>query len=147
MITKKKSVMNQKKKKNEEECFKWKVIAALLHEQIGNKPECILKLLFYDDQYNWNGLEFPLTIQIIDKFERSNPDIAVNLLFNSKKGTYATRRSGFNGKCSKQVNLLMIVDWEKRHYTALKNLSKLFKFFNATYKGAYHFCINYFLHE
>ena len=80
-ITKKKVVIN--KKNNDEECFKQKVRAELFYKEIGNKPEYILKLQHYDDQYNWNGFEFPLAIQIID-----NPGIAVNVLFNSKNGTY-----------------------------------------------------------
>ena len=45
-------------------------------------------------------------------------------------------------KCKKQVNLLMIVDGEKRHYTAIKIISRLLKSLNATHKGAYHFCMN-----
>ena len=51
--------------------------------------------------------------------------------------------SGRNVKCKKQVNLLMIVDNEKRHYTATKGISRLLKALNATHKGAYHFCMNY----
>ena len=35
----------------------------------------------------------------------------------------------------------MIVDGEKRHYIAIKSISRLFKSFNTTHKGAYHFCI------
>ena len=73
---------------------------------------------------------------------RSNPDIAVNVLFNSKKGIYTAGRSEINGKCSKQVNLLMIVDGENRHDTANKNLSRLLKSLNACHKGTYHFCMN-----
>ena len=45
-------------------------------------------------------------------------------------------------KCKKQVNLLMIVDGEKRYYTAIKSISRLLKSLNATHKGAYHFCMN-----
>ena len=37
----------------------------------------------------------------------------------------------------------MIEDGEKRHYTAIKNISRLLKSLNATHKGAYHFCTNY----
>ena len=37
----------------------------------------------------------------------------------------------------------MIVDGENRHYTAIKSMSRLLKSLNATYKGAYHFCMNF----
>ena len=36
----------------------------------------------------------------------------------------------------------MIVDGEKRHYTAIKTISRLLKSLNATHKGTYHFCMN-----
>ena len=39
----------------------------------------------YENQYNWEGLEFPVSIKKIDNFERDNPDIAVNVLFSNKK--------------------------------------------------------------
>ena len=55
---------------------------------------------------------------------------------------YTACRSELNRNCSKQVNLLMIVDRENRHYTAIKNISRLLKSFNATHKGAYHFFMN-----
>ena len=45
-------------------------------------------------------------------------------------------------KCKKQVNLLMIVDGENRHYTVIKSISRLLTSLNATRKGAYHFCMN-----
>ena len=44
-------------------------------------------------------------------------------------------------KCKKQVNLLMIVDGENRHYTAIKRIYRLLKSLNTTHKGAYHFCM------
>ena len=60
----------------------------------------------------------------------------------SKNKIYIARRSEFNSKRNKQVNLLMIADGENRHYTAVKSLSRLLKSLNAKHKGAYHFCIN-----
>ena len=71
--------------------------------------------------------------------------MAVNVLLSNKKSQkkniHTVHRSGRSIKCEKQVNLLMIVDGEERHYTAIKNISRLLKFLNATRKGAYHFCM------
>ena len=65
-------------------------------------------------------------IKKIDKFEKNNPGIAVNVLFSKKKNQniYTASRSERNVKCKKQINLLMIVDGEKRHYTPIKNISR-----------------------
>ena len=38
----------------------------------------------------------------------------------------------------------MIVDGENRHYTAIKSIFRLLKSLNATQRGAYHFCMNWF---
>ena len=45
-------------------------------------------------------------------------------------------------KYKKQVNLLMIVDGEERHYTAIKNISRLLSKLNGETKRAYHYCMN-----
>ena len=88
-IAKMKAVLNPQNR-DDEECFKWGVIASLHQEEIDRHPERITKLQRYEDQYNWQGLEFPVAINKIDKFEKNNEDIAVNVLYiysGQKKGT------------------------------------------------------------
>ena len=141
-IRNKKAVINSQNK--DEECFKWALIEALHHEDIQHHPERINSPSPYENQYNWKGLEFPVSIKKIDKFEKNNPDIAVNVLFSKKKNQniYTAQRSERNVKCKKQVNLLMIVDGEKRHYTAIKNISRLLSKLNGKTQHAYHYCMN-----
>ena len=79
----KKAVINPQNKN--EEYFKWAVIAALHNEEIKNNPERISFVRPYENQHNWKGLEFPVSIKKIDKFEKNNSDIAVNVLFGNKK--------------------------------------------------------------
>lgn len=76
-----------------------------------DNPEHISELHHFESQYNWNGLEFPQAIQTIGRFERNNPGIAVNVLFNSKESIYTARRSEFNRKCDKQANSLTRREW------------------------------------
>ena len=59
-----------------------------------------------------------------------------------KKDIYTVHRSEHNVKCKNQVNLLMIEDGEKRHYTAIKNISRLLSKLNKKTRRAYHFCMN-----
>ena len=68
----------------------------LLLEEIKKDHQRILKLSPYEDQYNWNELEFPLAIQKKGKFERNNPVIAVNVLFNKKERIYTACWSELN---------------------------------------------------
>ena len=127
----KKAVINQQNK--DEECFKWAVIEALHHEEIKHHPERISLLRPYENQYNWKGLEFPVSIKKIDKFEKNSPDIAVNVLFSNKKIIYTAHRS----ERKKQVNLLMIAEGEKRHYTAIKGISRLLLKLNGKTRRLY----------
>ena len=138
----KKAVINPQNK--DEECFKWAVIEALHHEEIKHHPERISLLRPYENQYNWKGLEFPVSIKKIDKFEKKNPGIAVNVLLSYKKNQniYTARRSERNVKCKKQVNLLMIVDGGKRHYTAIKSISRLLLILNGKARRGCHFCMD-----
>ena len=49
------------------------------------------------------GLEIPVLIKKINKFEKNNPDMAVNVLFSNKKSSrkdiHTVRRSEWNTKC------------------------------------------------
>ena len=114
------------------------------HEEIKKDHQCTSRLSPYEKQYNWKGLEFPVSIKKIDKFEKNNPGIAVNMLFSKKKSqnVYTVRRSKHNVKNKEQVNLVMIEDGEKRHYTATKNISGLLSKLNEKTQRAYHYCIN-----
>ena len=64
------------------------------------------------------------------------------MLFNKKESIYTARRSELNGKCKKQVTLLMIVDGENKRHTAIKNISRLLSKLNGKSNCAYHFCMN-----
>ena len=114
--------------KKDEECFNWAVIAALHHDEIKKDHQRISKLKPYENQYNWEGLEFPVPIKKIDKFEKNNPGIAVNVLLSNKKiqkeSMYTACRSMRNGNSKKQVKLLMTVDGEEKHYATIKNMSR-----------------------
>ena len=121
-IKSKKTVINPQNK--DEDCFKWAIIEPLHHEEIKQNPDKISLRRRYEKQYNWKGLEFPVSIKIIDKFEKNKPGIAVNVLFSKKKSQdiYTVCRSEHNVKCKDQVNLLMIKDGEKKHYNAVQNM-------------------------
>ena len=140
----KKAVINPQNK--DEECFKWTVNEALHHKQIKHHPERISLLRPYENQYNWKGLEFPVSIKKIDKFEKNNPGKAVNVLFCKKESQniyiYITSTSERNGNCKKQVNLFMITNGEKRHYNMIKSISRLLSKLIGKTRRAHHICMN-----
>ena len=144
-IENKHAVLNPKN--DDDECFKWAVIQALHHEEIGKDPQRINKLKPFVSRYNWNGIKFPATTNQISKFEKQNPDIAVNVLFlHLGKEVRQYYISEYNGERNKIVDLLLIEEWGKKHYCAIKNRSKLLSKLNSNHNGKEHFCI-YCLHS
>ena len=62
-LARKKAIVNPHT--HDEECFKWSVIAA---ENVGMKdPQRVSNLRKFKDNYNWSGLEFPVSIKDIGK--------------------------------------------------------------------------------
>ena len=138
MDSEQKEVINPKNE-NDEECFKWAVTVALHHEEIKSHPERISNIMRYTNNYNWSGLKFPVAINDIGKFEKNN-GISVNVLGVKGQKPYPLRISKYSGQ--KTVNLLLITDGEKRHYTAIKSLSRLLWSSNSKHGHKQHFCPN-----
>ena len=135
-LMKKKAIINPKN--SDMECFKWAVIAAMKWEEVGNNPERVSKLRRYEGDFDWGDLEFPVSFRDINKFERNN-EIGVNILAIENKKTYICRK----GKdYDRIVNLMLITDVEnsnKKHYVAVKSLSRLLSKQNSKHKEAQHF--------
>ena len=138
-LTKKQAIINPKN--SDMEFFKWAVIAAMKWEEIGNNPERVSKLRRYEGDFDWSDIEFPVSFRDINKFER-NKEIGVNILAVENKKTYICRK----GKdYNRIVNLMLIADVEnpnKKHYVAVKSLSRLLSKQNSKHKEAQHFCTN-----
>ena len=122
------SVINPKNE-NDEECFKCAVTVALHHKEIKSHPERISNIMRYTNNYNWSRLEFSVAIHKINKFEKDN-DISVNVYGVKEQRPYICRKSKYNDR-SNVVNLLLMVNGEKIHYTAIKSLSRLLRDSNS----------------
>ena len=72
-----------------EECFKWLVIAV---ENVGMKdPQRVSNLRKFTYNYDWSGLELPVSIKDIGKFETRN-NISVNILAVEGRDIYIHRK-------------------------------------------------------
>ena len=121
-LSKKNALINQNNEEDEE-CFKWAVIASLHHEEIKTKVQRISKLKKFESRHNWERLEYQVAINKIDKFKKGNPEIVVNIL-SKDNGIYICRRSKHTDR-KNDVNLLLISGREENYYTAIKNFSRL----------------------
>ena len=139
-LMKKKAIINPRN--SDMECFKWAIIAAMKWEEIGNNLERISKLKRYENEFDWNGLEFPICLRDISKFESRN-EIGVNILAVENRKIYICRK----GKdYDRTTNLMLITEnnekGNKKHYVAVKSLPRLLSRQNSKHKETQYFCTN-----
>ena len=138
-LMKKKAIINPRN--SDMECFKWAIIAAMKWEEIDRDHQRVSKLKRYEKEFDWSGLEFPVSFRDINKFERNN-EIGVNILAVKSKKIYICRK----GKdYDRIVNLMLIANVEnpnRKHYVAVKSLSRLLSKQNSKHKEAQYFCTN-----
>ena len=72
-------------KNDELECFKWSVLAAL-HPALKHAQR-VTKYQDYKDELKFEGINFPVSIDKISKFEKQNPGISITItgITNDKK--------------------------------------------------------------
>ena len=121
---------------DDEECFKWSVITA---EKVGMKdPQRVSNLRKFTDNCDWSGLEFPVSIKDIGKFETRN-NISVNILAVEGRDIYIHRKG--RRMMGREINLLMVSEDGINHYVT-KSLSRLLKSSSTNHKCKQHFCMN-----
>ena len=132
----KKAIINPKNE--DQECFKWAVITALEFQNIESHPERISNLIKFSNKYDWSGLGFPVSFKDISKFEFRN-QISINLLAIEDKEIYICRKGG---NYERIINLMIIFENNRKHYVAIKSLSRLLSSKNTNHKGKEYFCKN-----
>ena len=123
---------------DDEECFKWSVIAADRWMDIGSHPERVSNLKEFADNCDWSGLEFPVSIKDVGKFETRN-NVSVNVLAVEGRDIYIHRKGR---RMDREINLLIVSEDGIRHYTAIKSSSRLLSSKNSNTKRKQHFCMN-----
>ena len=83
-------------------------------------------------------MKFPVAIKDVNVFEVNN-DISVNVLSVENKDIYICRK-GIRRDC--EINLLLVSEDDKLHYTVIKSLSRLLSSSNSKHKRKQYFCNN-----
>ena len=89
-IAKREAMINPQNK--DEECFKRAIIGADKWMDIDSHPERVPNLREFADNYDWSGLEIPVSLKQIGTFEAQN-NISVNVLGSEGKDIYILRNS------------------------------------------------------
>ena len=88
----KKAIINLKS--DDEECFKWAITRALNSVE-KNSERIDIKLREKPEVLNWQGLKFPVNLSDINKFEKHNSSISVNV-FGDENLVYPLRTASTN---------------------------------------------------
>lgn len=140
VIKNKRAIVNLKN--TYDECFKWSILAALHHNEVyaknRNKVNDAMSYRCWANELNFDGIDFPVRLNQIERFMQQNEHIAVNVYyFDSEKECVCPRFLASKSLEKQYIHLLMLTEatgvHSKRtheesthsHYCWIKNLSAL----------------------
>ena len=137
----KKAIINMKNKDNNK-CFLWSVLRGLNPKN--EHPERIDEdLKSKENTLNMEGIEYPVSLKDIKRFEKQNLDISISVLGYSKdEKIYPLRISKKENKRKHNIVLLLIKDGDKSYYCYVKTLSALLSSQVNKRKSKLYFCLN-----
>ena len=122
-----KSIVNVKN--DDQQCFKWAILAAL--HPADHHAERINHYQPFKEELNFTGIEFPVTVDQIGKFEKLNPDISITVLgidIPKNEEKESSKLFPLRVPNQQQEHHVVLLYWsrgDKYHYAWVKNLSRL----------------------
>ena len=123
-------------------CFLWSILAHLYDFPSNRNRVQKYQYLDYVKDFNldMSNISFPTPIDQLDRFERRNPTLAINVFGwdEEEKKIYYRRPTKSLGEC--QINLLLISNNEQSHYVLITNVSAMLTRQLSHHNGKKHFC-------
>ena len=120
-LANKKAIINMKNTDNK--CFLWCVLRAL-NPCEKDSQRIDKKIKEKENTLNMDGIEYPVSLKDIDKFENQNPTISITVLGYERKIVYPLRNSN-NMDREHNIILILIEEDGVKHYCLVKNVSRL----------------------
>ena len=100
-------------------------------------------------ELDMTGIETPVSLSSIPKFESQNPSISVNVLVYEKNDLIPVYTSKFLNERPHHINLLLLSKGDKFHYTLITSLSRLVRGRTQSHCKAYvcPYCLHPFAEE
>ncbi len=137
----KKGIINIKN--NDNKCFMWSILAGI--HPVCRDAEKLHHYQQFQDELDFSGIEFPVTIDKIGKFEQQN-NISINVFgFEDVLFPLYITKEHFNI----HVNLLLYSQGTTRHYCLIKDLNKFLYSQNRKKARMYYcrYCLHGFIRE
>ena len=140
-LANKKAIINVKNKDNK--CFSWCVLRAL-NPKADNAERVDKELKTKENALNMEGIEYPVSLKDLNKFENQNPTISITVLGYEGKSIYPLRNS-HNTDMDYKIILMLIEEGGEKHYCLIKDrkaLSRLLPSQVSNHNGEHYFCLN-----
>ena len=118
-LANKKAIINMQNKDNK--CFLWCVLRALNPKD--NHPERVDKEL-KENTLNMEGIEYPVSLRDLNKFENQNPTISITVFGYKEKGVHPLRNSD-NMDREHKIVLILIEKAGVQHYCLVESIGRL----------------------
>ena len=135
-LANKKVIINMKNEDNK--CFLWCVLRAL-NPKDGNPERLDKKLKEKENTLNMEGIEYPVSLKDLNKFENQNPTISITVFGYERKIVYPLRNSD-NMDREHKIRLMLIEKDGVQHYCLVKNPSCLLSSQVSKHNGKKYFC-------
>ena len=131
----KKAIINVQNRDNQ--CLRWAIRAAFFPASKGTK---VTRTSSYptEDGLNFAGIDFPTPVSQIDKLERQNPNLAINV-FGWEKDQVIVHRLSEKGGEINRINLMITKQGENTHYSYVRRLTAL-PYDQNRHNESNHFC-------
>ena len=120
---------------NDNKCFIYSVLAYIHKIDSKDHPQRPIKYIKYEKELNMDGIEYPVKLKDIKKFESQNPDINIYVFALPDKNKPKESKEYFSGlyniyktkypEGNKVIDLLYIEQDGNSHYCLIKNLNGL----------------------
>ena len=93
-----------------------------------------------ENTLNMEGIEYPVSLKDLNKFEKQNPTISITVLENEGKSVYPLRNSNCTDR-DHNIILMLIEEGGVKHYCLIKSRSRLLTSQVPKNNGKHYFCL------
>ena len=119
--------------------FLWSVLR-VLNPKESNPQRIDKELMDKENTLNMEGIEYPVSLNDINKFENQNPSISIMVLGYKGKSVYPLRISD-NTDREHDIILMLIEEGGVKHYCLVKSIERLLSSQASNDKRKRYFCL------
>ena len=142
-VRNKNAVVNLKSR--DQKCFLWRIIRYLHPVKIHNNRLTDLKQ--YENDLHFKGIDFPVKVKDISKFENQNPSVpGINVFSVNDNNTFYPLRMT-KKDCEETIDLFLYEEDGKSHYCFISSFNRLIRSqITSRTNGVTHICKKCFTH-